>query len=99
MVPSRRVVDGKITESYSAPAVLIGPAIDIFSINIVKRAVVKAQASLLFGTILKKESPVFPLAAFRLKIESGEKSGVYLGVSASLTVNSIGLIYGVIYKF
>ncbi len=99
MVPSRRVIDGKISESYSAPANLVGPAIDLFHLSVSKRATFKVQVSLLMGTVIKPELPIFPLSAFRLKIESDEKSGVYIGVSASLAVNSIGLIYGVLYRF
>jgi hypothetical protein len=99
MVPSRKVVDGKISESYSAPAVLIGPAVDLLRFSISKRAIFKTQFSLLIGSVIKDEMPIFPLGALRLKIETAEKSGVYIGVSASLAVDSIGLIYGVSHRF
>lgn len=99
MVPSRKVVDGKISESYSAPAILIGPAVDLLRFTVSKRAIFKTQVSLLMGSVIKKEMPIFPLAAFRLKIETAEKSGVYIGISASLAIDSIGLIYGVSHRF
>jgi len=100
LVPSQEVqADGSARLTRSAPVFLFGGSVVLFTEKVSKKNRLSADLGLWGGKVLRRGGPYFPLSALRLKILKGEDTTLYLGLSASVGVDTLGLIYGVGHRF
>ena len=100
LVPSQEVQpDGSTRLTRSAPVFLAGASLILFNTKLSKSNRLSADLGLYGGKILRKDGPYFPLSALRLNILKGQDTTIYLGLSASVGVDTLGLVYGVGHRF
>lgn len=100
LVPSQEVQpDGSTRLTRSAPVFLAGASLILFNTKLSKSNRLSADLGLYGGKILRKAGPYFPLSALRFNILKGQDTTIYLGLSASVGVDTLGLVYGVGHRF
>ncbi len=91
--------DGELKTSRSAPALLLGLSADLFEARVSRRDSFKLELGLYAGQVLREGGRAFPLAALRGVVLKGGDTTLYIGVSGSALLESVGLIYGVGHRF
>ena len=100
LVPSQEILrDGSSRLTRSAPVILFGPSLILFSVPISSTNRLSADLGLYGSKVLRAGGPWFPLSALRINLLKGADTTVYLGLSASTEINTLGLIYGVGHRF
>jgi hypothetical protein len=90
------LVNGVLVNERASPTIGSGLTVKCFGFNIDKQSKVELEigplVSLIFDT--KKKLRVAPIIGSRIKITRGENFVMYFGVSYSIGINALGILYG-----
>lgn len=100
LVPSQRInADGQARFSPNPPVMIVGVSYILMSVKLKRNNHLEAEAGVYGGRVLDEGGLYFPLGAARLSVVKKDDVAVYLGLSASLRIDTLGLIYGVEHRF
>jgi hypothetical protein len=100
LVPSQRInADGQARFSPNPPVMIVGASYILMNIKLKRDNHLEAEVGIYGGRILDEGGLYFPLGAARLSVVKKDDVAVYLGLSASMRVDTLGLIYGVEHRF
>ena len=90
------LVNGVLINERASPTLGSGITFKCFGINIDEKSKVELElgplVSLIFDT--KKNIRIAPIIGSRIKITRGENFVMYFGVSYSIGINALGILYG-----
>ena len=100
LVPSQKIDDlGQASFDPNPPVILVGASVVLMSIELKRDKKLEGELGVYGGQVLENNGLYFPLAAGRLSLVKKEDLAIYLGLSASIRVDTLGLIYGVEHRF
>ena len=100
LVPSQRInKQGQASFSPNPPVVLLGASVVFMDIKLKREKRLQGEFGIYGGKVLEEQGLYFPLAASRLALVKKDDVAIYLGLSASIRVDTLGLIYGVEHRF
>jgi hypothetical protein len=90
------LVNGLLINERASPTIGSGITFRCFSIDIDKESKVELEVGPLVSFIFdtKKNMRVAPILGSRIKISRGENFIMYFGVSYSIGINALGILYG-----
>lgn len=90
------LVNGLLVNERASPTIGSGITFRVFCINIDKKSKVELEAGPLVSFLLDSKSKirVAPIIGSRIKISRGENFIMYFGVTYSIGVNAVGILYG-----
>lgn len=90
------LVNGVLTNERASPTFGSGVTFRVFSVNIDKRSKAELEIGPLISLIFdaKKNIRVAPIIGSRIKIARGENFIMYFGMSYSIGINALGMLYG-----
>lgn len=100
LVPSQRInQQGQASFSPNPPVVLLGASVVFMDLKLKREKRLEGEFGIYGGKVLENQGLYFPLAAGRLALVKKDDVAIYLGLSASIRVDTLGLIYGVEHRF
>jgi hypothetical protein len=90
------LVNGVLINERASPTIGSGVTFKCFGINIDKKSKVELELGPLISFIFdtSKNVKIAPIIGSRIKITRGENFIMYFGVSYSLGINALGMLYG-----
>ncbi len=90
------IIDGQTLSERAAPTIGTGLTFKVFEFKIDSTSKIEFEAGLLTSVLFNKNNNlrVAPIIAGRLRIMRGDNFVMYAGLSYSLGINALGLLYG-----
>ena len=90
------VIDGKTVSERAAPTIGTGLTFKIFELKIDSTSKIEFEAGPLTSVLFNKNNNlrIAPIIAGRFRIMRGSNFVMYAGISYSLGINALGLLYG-----
>lgn len=90
------LVNGQLVNERAAPTLGAGVVFKVVGFKVDKKSKVEIESGILLSALFNRhnEITVAPVAAARVRLLRGENFVMYAGVSYSLGVNAMGMLYG-----
>lgn len=90
------IVNGQIINDRASPTIGTGIEFKVFQVGIDDRSTLSGEIGPLASIIFDKKYniKVAPIIAGRLRVKRGENFVMYFGLSYSLGINALGILYG-----
>ena len=100
LVPSQHLnSEGEARFSKNPPVVLLGLSAVLLNQKLRRQNRLEVDFGLYGGKVLEPNGLYFPVMAGRVSLIKKEDVSIYVGLSASVRVDTLGLIYGVGHRF